>query len=95
MQAPSGDVQSDLPKADPHTIGTKVAQPQDSFSICDNYKADLWIRYILEDLVNQANVVWVDVNPPGAPLNVTQLHAGHTYGRRVNDWDHLSEVIQD
>ena len=93
VDAGADRVQRELPHGDPHPAHTQIAQPEDPLAVGDHDHLHVPVLDVVEDRVDLALLRVGDVEAAWAMVDVAVAQAGVADHRRVDDRDHLSEVL--
>src|SRR6516165_9702196 len=88
-------IQSELSNRDTHAIGTKIAEPESAFTVCNHNHLHIPGRPILQSFPDFAGVSHRDKNAAWATENVPKFLACQPNRWRIDNRHHFFQVIQD
>ena len=93
VQAAGGDIERHLADRDAHAVRPEIAEAENALTVGHDYQVHARQRHALEDLVDVRDVVRAEVDAAVPPGDVTELQAGLAHRGRVDNGDHLVEVL--
>ena len=88
-------VERELADRDPHAAHALVADAEDRLVVGDHDDADVLFGSVPEHVADPPSVLRRDVEPARTAVDVAEVLADLSNGRRVDDGDHLLEVIDE
>jgi hypothetical protein len=88
-------IEIDCADGDAHPVRAQVTQTEDALPVRDNDEVDRRPAAALQDPVDVGDVLGTDVEPPVPPKDVAEHQAGLPHRGRVDDRDHLFDVLVD
>ena len=93
MDAGADRVERELAHGDPHAAHTQVAQPEDPLTVGHHDHLHVPVLDVVEDRVYLVLLRVGDVEAAWAVVDVAVADAGVADHGRVNDGDHLGDVL--